>query len=79
MTNTEFINKYGIKEMIDLFDSINIRLAILKATRKIGKYKIIKRKKMVCFYSERGNQYYEIAKIYSMSDKELINEIYKKD
>lgn len=72
MTNKEFIEEYGVKEMIGLFDNVYIRLALLKAKRKIRNFKINKKQKLVKIYYKGKIFNYEIAKIYSINDNKLL-------
>lgn len=50
MSNAEFIKEYGKFEFREMCKNISQDLAIAKATKKIGGYKVNNTKKIVKFY-----------------------------
>ena len=50
MNNTDFIKKYGKFEFYEMCKCISQDLAIAKAMKKIGGYKVSNNKKRVKFY-----------------------------
>ena len=73
MTNKEFIEKYGNRELLDITDSLYTRLSVLKMNRGIGKFRISKRKKIVYFYIGGTIIHLEVAKVYSLTDDKLLS------
>lgn len=71
MTNSEFIKKYGFKELLDLLSSTDIRLGILKSYGKISGFKVSRRKKIVHLYKNGKKGVFDVAYIYSLKDEEI--------
>lgn len=73
MTNEEFIKEYGKRELIDITKSTYLRLSILKINKKIGSFRVDNKRKQVQFYQGKNKFVYDIAKIYSIQDNELLS------
>ena len=75
MKNSDFIKKYGIKNLYSIMESVRTNLAVLYYGKQIPKYKVNNRKKQVKFYIKGKFLCFDIAEIYYMSDKKIIMEI----
>ena len=77
MSNSEFIKKYGIGNFKSIIDGVKENLIALHYSKEIPKYKVNRRKKQVEFYSKGKFITFDIAKIFYMSNKEIISVIRK--
>lgn len=75
MTNKEFIKKYGKFNFESIIDSVNINLNVLLYSKQIPKFIVLRKKGIVLFRTKEQTTTMEIAKIYYMKDKELIEYI----
>ena len=76
MNNTGFIKKYGKFEFYEMCKNISQDLAIAKAMKKIGGYKVSNNKKKVKFYrKDKNSVYVDFATVFTLGIDELNNYI----
>ena len=76
MNNTDFIKKYGKFEFYEMCKCISQDLAIAKAMKKIGGYKVSNNKKRVKFYrKDKYSVYVDFATIFTLGTDKLKNYI----
>ena len=76
MDNTDFIKKYGKVEFYEMCKCISQDLAIAKAMKEIGGYKVSNNKKKVKFYrKDKNSVYVDFATVFTLGIDELNNYI----
>lgn len=76
MNNTDFIKKYGKFEFYEMCKDISQDLAIARAMKKIGGYKVSNNKKRVKFYrKDKDSVYVDFATIFTLGIDKLNNYI----
>lgn len=76
MSNAEFIKEYGKFEFREMCKNISQDLAIAKAMKKIGGYKVNNNKKRVKFYrKDKYSVYVDFATIFTLGIDKLNNYI----
>ena len=72
MSNAEFIKEYGKFEFREMCKNISQDLAIAKATKKIGGYKVNNTKKIVKFYrKDKESVYLDFATIFTLGYNQI--------
>ena len=76
MNNADFIKKYGKLEFYEMCKGISQDLAIAKAMKEIGGYKVSNNKKKVKFYrKDKNSVYVDFATVFTLGIDELNNYI----
>ncbi len=79
MSNAEFIKEYGKFEFREICKNISQDLAIAKATKKIGGYKVNNTKKIVKFYrKDKESVSVDFAIVFTLGVDKLKNYIENK-
>ena len=79
MSNAEFIKEYGKFEFREMCKNISQDLAIAKATKKIGGYKVNNTKKIVKFYrKDKESVSVDFAIVFTLGVDKLKNYIENK-
>ena len=79
MSNAEFIEEYGKFEFREMCKNISQDLAIAKATKKIGGYKVNNTKKIVKFYrKDKESVSVDFAIVFTLGVDKLKNYIENK-
>ena len=72
MSNAEFIKEYGKFEFREMCKNISQDLAIAKAMKKIGGYKVNNTKKIVKFYrKDKESVYLDFATIFTLGCNQI--------
>ena len=72
MSNAEFIKEYGKFEFIEMCKNISQDLAVAKAMKKIGGYKVNNTKKIVKFYKkDKESVYLDFATIFTLGYNQI--------
>ena len=76
MNNADFIKKYGKFEFYEMCKGISQDLAIAKAMKEIGGYKVSNNKKKVKFYrKDKNSVYVDFSTVFTLGIDELNNYI----
>ena len=75
MNNTDFIKKYGKFEFYEMCKNISQDLAIAKAKKKIGGYKVSNKKRVKFYRKGKDSVYVDFATVFTLGIDELNNYI----
>ena len=75
MNNTDFIKKYGKFEFYEMCKCISQDLAIAKAMKKIGGYKVSNKKRVKFYRKGKDSVYVDFATIFTLGIDKLSNYI----
>ena len=72
MNSNDFIRKFGINNFYSIIEGLNDNLVVLYYGKKIPKYNISKRRKIVSFYTGTKTFNFDIIELYYMSNSDII-------